>query len=137
MYYWSLAKLRKTPDRALKQIVDYLKTDPNITMQTAGAICQARRTFEKKTLNPEHKDLISRSLTLRQSNTMLLQPYELIHLKLITQSLKHNSDDCHEMTQRVASLLLTINVVPDTRVKSPLDMITHRFKRQGILGNYC
>jgi hypothetical protein len=105
MYYWSLAKLRKTSDRALKQIIEYLKTDPKITMQTAGAICQARRSFEKRMLLPDHKDLITRSLKLRQSNTVLLQPYELIHLKLIAQSLSHDGLESHETTQRVASLL--------------------------------
>jgi len=137
MYYWSLAKLRKKSDRALKQIVEYLKTDTNITMQTAGAVCQARRSFEKRMLFSDHKDLITRSLTLRQSNATLLQPFELIHLKLIAQSLSHEGAESQETTQRIASLLMTINVVPDARVKSPLDMITHRFKRQGVLGNYC
>jgi len=106
-------------------------------MQTAGAVCQARRSFEKRMLFSDHKDLITRSLTLRQSNATLLQPFELIHLKLIAQSLSHEGAESQETTQRIASLLMTINVVPDARVKSPLDMITHRFKRQGVLGNYC
>lgn len=67
----------------------------------------------------------------------------MTYLKLIAQALGKERDNKPDKffgisMLKVGTLLLNLGEITDKKKRmAPLDHITHRYKKQGILGNYC
>ena len=98
-------------------------------------------------------------MTTRERHPLYLNAFELISLKLLAIGLSKNQARSHrkagfsiKQLDKVAHLLLSVTLKPklsqlklkDKRsskkiaedIVSPLDLVTNRFKRAGVLGNY-